>query len=50
MFKVKMGIETFIEEKCTDIDTLRIWVSLIVGLGVSAVFMSSYKSRDIVVI
>ena len=25
MFKVNMGIETYIEEKCTDIDTLRIY-------------------------
>ena len=45
-----MGLETIIEEKCTDIDTLRIWVSIIAGIGLSALLMKSYKKRNILVV
>ena len=45
-----MGINTYIEEKCTDIDTLRIWVSIIIGLGLAAVFMLSYRRREVLII
>ena len=45
-----MGIETIIEEKCTDIDTLRIWISIIVGIGLAALFTMSYKKRKVLII
>ncbi len=45
-----MGIKTIVEEKCTDIDTLRIWVSIIIGIGLSALLMMSYKKRTHIIV